>query len=108
MITVGHVTAAVSLLFGNGAAEHTLDGGPGVSDGLWRVLGISQEVANELLGMWARPTCGLKDEGNEVYVWIPVIFVLFRSFGHRSWFCAGYRDQGRTAREMSNNGHPGM
>ena len=29
----------------------------------------------------------------------------FRSLGHVSWFCAGCRDQGRIAREGSNNGH---
>ena len=80
MVTVGHVTAGCELLFGDGAVEHTLDGGPGVPDGQWRVVGISQK---------ARPTCGLKDERNEVDVWISVEFVLFRSFGHKSRFCAG-------------------
>ena len=54
--------------------------------------------------MWARPTCRLEDEKNEVDVWISVKFVPFRSFGHKSWFCAGCCDQGRTAREGSNNG----
>ena len=34
------------LLFGDGTVEDTLDGGPGVPDGEWRVVGISQEVAN--------------------------------------------------------------
>ena len=29
--------------------------------------------------MWARPTCGLKDERNEIDVWILVEFVLLRS-----------------------------
>ena len=52
------------LLFGDGTVEDTLDGGPGVPDGLWRVVGISHEVANEILGMWARTTCGLQDEQN--------------------------------------------
>ena len=92
------------LLFGDGAVEHTLNGGPSVSDGLWWVVNISQEIASEFPGMWARPTCGLKDERNEVDVWIPVEFVLLRSLGHKSWFCAGCRNQGRTARERSNNG----
>ena len=54
------------LLFGDGTVEDTLDGGPSVPDGQWRVVGISQEVADVFLGMWARPTCGLKDERNEV------------------------------------------
>ena len=47
----------------------------------WRVIGIWHEVANEFPGMWARPTCGLEDERNEVDVWISVKFVLFRFFG---------------------------
>ena len=54
--------------------------------------------------MWAIPTCGLKDERNEVDVWIPVEFGLLRSLGHKSWFCAGCRNQGRIARKRSNNG----
>ena len=92
-------------MFGDGIVEDTLDGGPGVLDGWWRVVGISQEVAYEFLGMWARPTCGLQDERNEVDVWIPVEFVLFGSLGHKSLFCAGCGEQGRPARERSNNGH---
>ena len=36
-------------------------------------------------------------------MWISVEFVLF-SLGHKSCFCAGCRDQGRIAREGSNNG----
>ena len=52
-------------------------------------FGISHEVANEFPGMWARPACGLEDEGNKVDVWVSVEFVLFRSFGLKSWFCAG-------------------
>ena len=55
--------------------------------------------------MWARSACGLKDERNEVDVWVLVEFVLLHSLGHESWFCAGSRDQGRTARERSNNGN---
>ena len=93
------------MLFGDGAVEHTLNGGPCVPDGLWRFVSISHEVVNEFPGMWARPTCGLNDERNEVDVWIPVEFVLLRSLGHKSWFCAGSRDQGRIARERSNNRH---
>ena len=53
--------------------------------------------------MWARPTCGLKNEKNKIDVWVPVEFVLPRSLGHKSWFCACSRDQGRTARERSND-----
>ena len=47
---------------------------------------------------------GLEDEWDKVDVWISVKFDLLRSLGHKSWFCAGCRDQGRTARERSNNG----
>ena len=50
-----------------------------------------------------RPACGLKNERNEIDVWVPVKFVLLRSLGHKSWFCGGSRDQGRTASERSNN-----
>ena len=56
-----------------------MDGGPSVSDSLRWVISISQQVADEFPGMWALPTCGLEDEGNEVDVWISVKFVLFRS-----------------------------
>ena len=77
------------LLFGDGTAEDTLDGGPSVSDSQWWVISVWHEVANEFPGMWARPACGLKNERNEIDVWIPVEFVLLRSFGHMSWFCAG-------------------
>ena len=92
MVTVGHNghcgsrNGGCELFFGDGAVEDTLDGGPGVPDGKWRVVGTSQEEANELLGMWAKPTCGLKDARNEVDVWISVEFVLFRSLGHGPGF----------------------
>ena len=103
MVTVGHVTAAVSCCL-EMALWSTLWMVDQVSpDGLWRVIGISQEAANEFLGMWARPTCALEDERNEVDVWISVEFVLFRSFSQKSWFCAGSRHQGRIAREGSND-----
>ena len=62
--------------------EHTLNGGPSVSDRNWWVISISQQVVNEFPGMWAKPTCGLDDEGNKIDVWISVKFVLFRSMGH--------------------------
>ena len=99
----GSRNGGCELLFGDGAVEHTLNGGPGVPDGLWWVVSISQEVANEFPGMWAWPTCCLKDERDKIDVWVPVKFGLLRSLGHKSWFCAGSRDQGRTARERSNN-----
>ena len=83
--------------------EDTLDGGPGVSDSYWWVVSISQEEVDEFPGMWARLACGLKNERNKIDVWVPVEFGLLRSLGHKSWFCAGSRHQGRTARERSNN-----
>ena len=105
MVTVGHVTAAVSCCL-EMALWSTLWMADQVSMmASGGVIGISHEVANEFPGMWARRTCGLEDERNEVDVWISVKFVLFRSFGHESWFCAGCRDHGRIAREGSNNGH---
>ena len=51
--------------------KDTLDGGPSVSDSYWWVISISQQVANEFPGMWARPACGLKNERNEIDVWVP-------------------------------------
>ena len=83
--------------------EHTLNGGPSVSDSNWWVISISQQVVNEFPGMWAKPTCGLDDEGNKIDVWVPVEFGLLRSLGHKSWFCAGSGHQGRTARAKSND-----
>ena len=47
------------LLVGVGAVEDALDGGPGVSDGEWRVVCIFHEVADELSwrgvqgGLWS-------------------------------------------------------
>ena len=64
MVTVGSRNGSCELLFGDGDVEYTLEGGPGVPDDLWRVVGIPHEVANELLGMWAKPS-GLKDDRNE-------------------------------------------
>ena len=34
--------------------------------------------------MWAKPACGLKNERNEIDVWIPVEFALLRSLGRKS------------------------
>ena len=52
-------------------------------------VGISHEEASEFHSVWARTTCGLEDEKNEVDAWVSVKFVLLCSFGHESWFCAG-------------------
>ena len=87
------------LLFGDGTVENTLDGGPTVSDSNWWVVSISQQVVNEFPGMWTRSTCCLKNERDQIDVWVPVKFGLLRSLGHKSWFCAGSRNQGRIARE---------
>ena len=83
--------------------KNTLDGGPSVSDSNWWVVSISQQIVNEFPGMWTRSACCLKDERDQVDVWVPVEFGLLRSFGHKSWFCAGSRHQGRIAREGSND-----
>ena len=86
--------------------EDTLDGGPSVSNSNWWVVGISHEIANEFPGMWSRPACGLKNERDQIDVRVPVEFGLLRSLGHKSWFCAGSRNQGRIAREGSNDRRP--
>ena len=91
------------LLFGDGTVKNTLDGGPSVSDSNWWVVSISQQVVNEFPGMWTRSACCLKDERDQVDVWVPVEFGLLRSLGHKSWFCAGSRHQGRITREGSND-----
>ena len=91
------------LLFGDGTVEDTLDGGPSVSDSNWWVVSTSQQIVNEFPGMWTRPACGLKNERDQIDVWVPVEFGLLRSLGHKSWFYAGSRNQRRTAREGSNN-----
>ena len=53
--------------------------------------------------MWARSTSCLKNERDKIDVWIPVELGLLRSLGHKAWFCAGSRHQGRIAREGSND-----
>ena len=45
----------------------------------------------------------LKNERDKIDVWVPVELGLLRSLGHKAWFCAGSRHQGRIAREGSNN-----
>ena len=87
------------LLFGDGTVKNTLDGGPSVSDSNWWVVSISQQIVNEFPGMWTRSASCLKNERDQIDVWVPVEFGLLRSLGHKSWFCAGSRHQGRIARE---------
>ena len=45
-------------------------------DGEWRFVCVFHEVADELLGVVSRATCGLQDEWDEVDVWISVKFDL--------------------------------
>ena len=52
---------------------------------LTAIGGLSASRNKKLMNFLAcgpGPTCGLKDERNEVDVWISVEFVLFRSLGH--------------------------
>ena len=91
------------LLFGDGTVKHTLDGGPIVSDSNWWVVSISQQIVNEFPGMWTRSTSCLKNERDKIDVWVPVELGLLRTLGHKSWFCASSRHQGRIAREGSND-----
>ena len=91
------------LLFGDGTVENTLDGGPSVSDSNWWVISISQQITNEFPGMWARSASCLKNEWDEIDVWVPVELGLLRSFGQKTWFCAGSRHKGRIAREGGND-----
>ena len=85
--------------------EDTLDGGPGVPDGLWRVVSISHEVTDEFSDVWTRSTWGLEDERDDVDVWISVEFALLSSLGHVSWSGAGCSNKGRVSGERSNNGN---
>ena len=83
--------------------ENTLDGGPSVSDSDWWVTSISQQIINEFPGTRARSASCLKSERDKIDVWVPVEFGLLRSLGHKTWFCAGSRHQGRIAREGGND-----
>ena len=83
--------------------KNTLDGGPSVSDSNWWVISISQQIINEFPGMWARSASCHKNERDKIDVWVPFKFGLLRSLGHKAWFCAGSRRQGRIAREGSND-----
>ena len=67
-------------------------------------VSISQQIVNEFPGMWTRSASCLKNKRDQMDVWVPVKFGLLRSLGHKTWFCAGSRHQGRIAREGSNDG----
>ena len=86
--------------------EHTLNGGPSVSDSNRWVVSISEQIVNEFPGMWARSASCLKNERNKIDVWIPVEFGLLRSFGHISWFCAGCRPRTDCKRKEQQWRHP--
>ena len=92
------------LLFGDGAVKDALDGGPGVSDGGWRIVCVFRAVADELLGVMSRAACGLQDERDKVDVWISVEFALLCSLGHVTWAGAGCCNEVWAAREWSDNG----
>ena len=53
------------LLFGDGAVEDALDGGPGGG-----FVCIFHEVADELLDVVPGAACGFQDERDKVDVWI--------------------------------------
>ena len=84
------------LLFGDGAVKDALDGGPGVSDGEWRIVCVFRAVADELLGVISRAACGLQDERGKVDVWISVEFALLSSLGHVTWARSGLPGNGVT------------
>ena len=71
------------LLVGDGAVKDALDGRPCVSDGEWRVVGVSHEVADELLGVVSRAACSLQGERDKVDAWISVKFDLLCSLAMR-------------------------
>ena len=58
--------------------ENTLDGGPSVSDSNWWVVSISQQIVNEFPGMWTRSASCLKNERDQIDVWVPVEFGLIQ------------------------------
>ena len=74
-----HVTAAISCCLEMALWRNTLDGGPSVSDNNWRVVSITQQIINEFPGMWTKSACCLKNERDQIDVWVPVKFGLFLS-----------------------------
>ena len=54
------------LLFGNAVVQCGLDGGPGVPDGCWWVVRVVVKMFDELSGVVSRPSCGFKDEWDQV------------------------------------------
>ena len=59
-----------------------LDGRPSIPDGCWWVVRVTVEVFDELSGVVSRPSCGLKDEWDQVDAGVSVELFPFLSFGH--------------------------
>ena len=59
-----------------------LNGRPGVPDGCWWVVRVVVEVFDELSGVVSRPSCGFKDEWDQVDAGVSFELFLFLAFGH--------------------------
>ena len=54
------------VVFGDAVVESGLDGGPGVLDGCWWVVRVTEQVFDELLCVVAKSSSGLEDEWDQV------------------------------------------
>ena len=77
------------LLFGNAVVQCGLDSGPCVTNGCWWVVRVVVEVFDELSGVVSRPSCGFKDEWDEVDAGVSVELFVLLTFGHVAWASAG-------------------
>ena len=68
-----------------------LNGRPGVSNSCRWVVRVVVEEFDELLGVASRPSCGFKDEWDQVDAGVSVELFLFFAFGHVAWASAGGR-----------------
>ena len=62
--------------------ENRLDGGPGVLDGCWWVVCVTEQVFDELLCVIAMLSNGLENEWDQVDAGEPVELFLLFTFSH--------------------------
>ena len=72
----------LELLFGNAVVQCGWNGHPGVPDGCRWVVRVAVEVFDELSGVVSQPSCGFKDEWDQVDARVSVELFLFLAFGH--------------------------
>ena len=94
------------LVFGDTVVESGLDGGPGVLDGCWWVVRVTEQVFDELLCVVAKSSSGLEDEWGQVDAGVPVELFLLFTFSHVAWAGAGCGYESSIGGERCDNRPP--